>query len=125
MSKRKAEMLKDDFIKCETKRLQKIFENLPQDAAVFAEKLIENAAFMAVSLADLQKIINKKGYTEEYKNGENQSGTKRTPEVDIYNTMVKNFNTTMKQLIDMLPDSPAGCNSRNAALDYINGRSGP
>lgn len=125
MSKRKADMSKDDYIKCEIKRLKKIFENLTQDAASVAEKLIENAAFMAVSLNELQRLINEKGYTEEYQNGENQFGTKKSSEVDIYNTMIKNFNTTMKQLIDMLPDSPSGGNSRNAALDYINGRGGP
>ena len=122
MSKRKADMSKDDYIKCEIKRLKKIFSNLTQDAAEVAEKLIENAAFMAVSLNELQGLINLHGYTEEYQNGENQKGVKKSSEVDIYNTMIKNFNTTMKQLIDMLPDSPSGGNSRNAALDYITGR---
>lgn len=124
MGKRKVELTKDDFIKCEIKRLTKIFDNLPPDAAVFAVRLIENAAFMAVSLSDLQKTINEKGYVEEYRNGENQSGTKRASEVDIYNTMIKNFNTTMKQLIDMLPDSPSAGASKNAALEYISGRTG-
>lgn len=76
MSKSKASMTKDDYIKAEIKRLKKIFANLTQDASAVAEKLIENAAFMAVSLTDLQRIINEKGYTEEYQNGENQFGTK-------------------------------------------------
>ena len=125
MSKRKSEMSKEDYIKCEIKRLSKIFENLTQDAAAVAEKLIENAAFMAVTLNELQGIINVKGYIEEYQNGENQFGTKKSSEVDIYNTMIKNFNTTMKQLIDMLPDSPSGGNSKNAALEYINGHGRP
>ena len=120
MSKSKASMTKDDYIKAEIKRLKKIFANLTQDASAVAEKLIENAAFMAVSLTDLQRIINEKGYTEEY-----QFGTKKSSEVDIYNTMVKNFNATMKQLIDMLPESPSGSNSKNAALDYITRRAGP
>lgn len=118
----KKELSKDDYIKREIKRLKKIFANLTPDAASIAEKLIENAAFMAVSLTDLQNIINEKGYTEEYQNGENQFGTKKASEVDIYNTMIKNFNTTMKQLIDMLPDTQSGSNSKNAALDYITGR---
>lgn len=125
MSKRKSEMSKEDYIKCEIKRLKKIFENLTQDAAAVAEKLIENAAFMAVTLNELQGIINVKGYIEEYQNGENQFGTKKSSEVDIYNTMIKNFNTTMKQLIDMLPDSPSGGNSKNAALEYISGHGRP
>ena len=122
---KKKQMTKEDYIKVEIKRLKHIFADLPQNTASFAEKLIENAAFMAVSLSDLQMIINVKGYTEEYQNGENQSGVKKSSEVDIYNTMIKNFNTTMKQLIDMLPDSPSSGSSRNAALDYINGHGRP
>ena len=118
MSKRKADMTKDYYIKCEIKRLKKIFENLTQDASAVAE----NAAFMAVSLNELQALINEHGYTEEYQNGANQCGIKKSSEVEIYNTMIKNFNTTMKQLIDMLPDSTSGGSSRNAALDYISGR---
>ena len=117
MSKRMADMSKEDKIKREIKRLKKIFSNLTQDASDVAERLIENAAF----LAELQALINLHGYTEEYQNGESQKGVKKSSEVDIYNTMIKNFNVTMKQLIDMLPDSPSGGNSRNAALDYITG----
>ena len=125
MARKKVAMSKDDFIKCEIKRLSKLFDNLPPDAAAVAAKLIENAAFMAVSLSDLQKTINEKGYVEEYQNGEHQSGTKRASEVDIYNTMIKNFNTTMKQLIDLLPDSAAAGSNKNAALEYINGHGRP
>ena len=66
MSRRKADMTKDDYIRAETKRLRAIFVNLPQDSAAVAEKLIENAAFMAVSLRELQTAINEKGYVEEY-----------------------------------------------------------
>ena len=118
----KIDMSKNGNIKREIKRLTRIFSFLPKDSAAVSEKLIENAAFMAVSLNELQAIINEKGYTEEYHNGENQSGIKKSSEVDIYNTMIKNFNTTMKQLIDMLPDSQSNGSARNAALDYITGR---
>lgn len=118
----KPDKSKESNIKSEIKRLKKIFANLPQDAAAVAEKLIENAAFMAVSLRELQEIINDKGYTEEYQNGENQYGVKKSSEVDVYNTMIKNFNTTMKQLIDLLPDTPSGSSGGNAALDYITRR---
>lgn len=121
MSKRKADMTKDDFIRAEIKRLRAIFGNLPQDATAVAEKLIENAAFMAVSLRELQEAINKKGYIEEYQNGANQSGVKKSSEVEVYNTMIKNFNVTMKQLIDLLPDS-AGTGKNNPVLDYITRR---
>ena len=67
------------------------------------DRLIDNAAFMAVQLEDLQVTINRDGPVSEYQNGENQWGTKKSPEVEIYNTTVKNYTATLKLLCDMLP----------------------
>ena len=36
------------------------------------QPLIKTAAFLAVSLDELQEIINSEGYTVEYQNGANQ-----------------------------------------------------
>ena len=64
---------------------------------------MDEAAFMAASLYELRKIINEKGYTEEYQNGANQKGIKKCSEVEIYNTMIKNYSAIIKQLTDLLP----------------------
>ena len=58
---------------------------------------------MAVTLRELQNTLNTQGLTCEYQNGENQWGTKKSPEVEIYNTMVKNFISAMKAISDYLP----------------------
>ena len=58
---------------------------------------------MAASLYELRKIIDDKGYTEEYQNGANQKGVKKCSEVEIYNTMIKNYSSIVKQLTDLLP----------------------
>ncbi len=58
--------------------------------------------FMSITLADLQKKINEEGVVSEYQNGENQFGTKKSPEVEIYNIMIKNYMTAIKQLTDLL-----------------------
>ena len=103
--------------------MNKIFGLKGENAKGFQQELIQNAAFMAVSLRELQKIINENGYSDEYQNGRDQSGTKKTPEVDIYNTMIKNFNTTMKQLYEMMPDSGEKKNGGDdPLLSYISGR---
>lgn len=71
-------------------------------------------------MRELQRIINEQGFSSEYQNGENQFGTKKTPEVDVYNTMIKNFNTTMKQLYDILPEGSARNRGGGDELfDYI------
>ena len=52
---------------------------------------------------ELKKIINEKGYTEEYQNGQNQKGIKKCSEVEIYNTIIKNYMSCIRQLTDLLP----------------------
>lgn len=96
-------------------RLWGIFEEIDENKKVVAKKLIENAIFMEEELEKLQEIIRKKGYSEVYQNGANQSGTKPVAEVNVYNTMIKNYSGIIKQLDAMLP---AGEN--NDALDFIN-----
>lgn len=90
-------------ITAEIKRLNRIFTGMDAKAKKAVHSLIENAAFMAITLEDLQNHMNENGVVSEYQNGENQWGTKKSPEVEIYNTMVKNHMAVMKQLTDLLP----------------------
>lgn len=92
-----------DKIKQERARLDGIYANLPQDIKKTADKLINNAAFMAVTLDDLAETISKNGCIEEYHNGANQSGFKKSSEVDVYNTMVKNYKSIVDTLLGLLP----------------------
>lgn len=94
---------KNKQIKKEVKKLKDLYKDLEKDRKEFAESLIENAAFMIVSLDELAAEINVNGYTTEYKNGENQFGQKKSPAVETYNTMIKNYASIMKVLEDLLP----------------------
>ena len=67
------------------------------------ESLLRNAAFMAVSLEELQEIINAEGYVVEYQNGENQKGTKQSDAVKTHIAMTKNHAAIIKQLTDLVP----------------------
>lgn len=107
-------------IKKELSKLKKIFKDIEPNKEKIVEKLISNAAFMAASLEELQDIINEKGYTEEYHNGANQSGVKKCSEVEIYNTMIKNYSSIIKQLVDLLPNG-AGSGG-DELLDFISGK---
>jgi len=55
-----------------------------------------------------------------YQNGENQWGTKKSPEIEIYNAMIKNHAAIIKQLQDMLPKSDIAENDGFGA--FVNGR---
>lgn len=90
-------------VKKEILKLRKSFKNIPKNYMNVVCSLVETAAFTTVLLEDLQKTINTQGATQKYKNGENQWGVKKSPEVEIYNTTVKNHATIIKQLCDLIP----------------------
>lgn len=95
---------KNKRIKKETNRLKKLFTNLEENKKKIAEKLIENAAFMSITLEDLKKDIVKYGVKETYVNGKDQYGFKESIESKTYNTMIKNYMNIIKQLNDMAPE---------------------
>lgn len=94
---------KEKKIKKEINRLKKIFKDIPKEKKDVSISLINNLAFMTVTLEELQDHINLNGVTSIYQNGENQWGMKKSPEVEIYNTMVKNHSVVANKLIDLLP----------------------
>lgn len=95
---------KNKKIKKETQRLKKLFKDLPENKHKMAEKLIENASFMSITLDELKEDIKLYGVKEPYANGKDQYGFKESIESKTYNTMVKNYMSIIKQLNDMLPE---------------------
>ena len=95
---------KNKEIKKETNKLKKLFKELPNNKKKMAEKLIENASFMSITLDELKKDIKLYGVKETYVNGKDQFGFKESIESKTYNTMVKNYMNIMRQLNDMLPE---------------------
>ena len=112
---------KEKRISAEIKRLTRMFKKMHKDTKSVVKNLIVNAAFMTITLEDLQDSINRHGVTDKYQNGENQWGTKKSPEVEIYNTMVKNHTQIMKQLADLLPKQVP--EEKDDGFDgFVNGR---
>ena len=98
-------LTKEERIREEITKLSRTFGKIDARTKKAVQSLIENAAFMAVTLADLQEAMNQEdGLVCKYQNGENQWGTKKSPEVEIYNTMIKNHASVIKQLTDLLPE---------------------
>lgn len=95
---------KNQKIRKETNKLKKLFKELPNNKKKMAEKLIENASFMSITLDELKEDIKLYGVKETYVNGKDQFGFKESIESKTYNTMVKNYMNIMKQLNDMLPE---------------------
>ena len=90
-------------IQAELNRITKLFTNGDSHQRALLAPALENVAFMAVTLQDLQAEIIEKGATEIYTNGKNQSGVKVSAAAQAYNQLLKGYNTTVKILLGMLP----------------------
>jgi len=112
---------KDARIKKEIAKLNKQFAGLDKKTLDTVQSLVRNAAFMAITLDDLQETLNTEGLVSEYQNGENQWGTKKSPEAELYNTMIKNHMSIIKQLTDLLPKQERKEDDDDFD-DFVNGR---
>ena len=88
----------------EKERLVLIFQNIETNKGKTVEKLIDDAAFMAVTLDETRQIIARDGIIEQYQNGENQKGIKKSSAVEVYDKMVNTYSRVVKQLCDLLPE---------------------
>ena len=109
--KSKVEQLKDKFkneidkeknIKQEVNRIKKLYKEFPKDKIKALEGLINEAAFIKVSLEELRENLLANGFTEVFEQGEQRFNRER-PEVKIYTTFIQRYSNVMKQLIDLLP----------------------
>lgn len=94
---------KEERICSELKRISVFFEKIDGNQRAIIQPLLQNAAFMRVTLEDLQEVINSEGVTDEYKNGANQFGVKPSATLQAYNTLVKNYIAVIKTLSQLLP----------------------
>jgi|SRR5699024_1731056 len=95
-------MSKDKRIDKEKNRLDNIFSVLDEDRRNTAEGLIEEVAFMRVTLEDLKKSINRDGTKEEMPQG-NYSIKRTNPDLQSYNTMIQRYTASYKELFSILP----------------------
>lgn len=103
----------------EKARLLEIFKDLELNKLNTCHALIDRAAFITISLQDLEEMLNETGWVEPYQNGENQSGMKKSAAADVHISLTKNLNAIVKQLLDLVP--PAQKASRLDALMHQEG----
>lgn len=97
---------KERAIKKEIKRLNDIFKDLEENKKSAVEGLIQEAAFMRATLAELKKDINKNGPIDEMEQGD-YSILRASPAVTTYNAMIQRYTTVMKEILSLFPkDAP-------------------
>ena len=92
----------NNLIQEEKERLNKIYKNLPDKKYKTALKLIDNVAFMAVTLDKLMEEIKKTDFVVKTKNA-SQEFLKESPALTSYNKMYSNFLKGIQQLNSLLP----------------------
>lgn len=96
-------LTKEEQITAEVERINELFKGADANKMAMAKPLIENAAFMRVTLAEMQEIINRDGVIDHYTNGQHQGGAKASAAVQGYNSLVKNYTTVIKTLMSLVP----------------------
>lgn len=94
---------KEKMIKKEITELKRFFKEIENDKKPFANRLIEQCSFMSVTLRELQETLNADGAIELFVNGK-QKMLREHPATKTYNAMIKNYNSVIKQLLEMLPE---------------------
>ena len=102
-SSKKTDVSKNKRIEEELNRISIFFEELDENKKAIVSPLLQNAAFMKITLEDLQEKINEEGVVDIYQNGANQYGTKQSATLQSYNSLIKNYASVMKTLEVMLP----------------------
>lgn len=101
--KTKIQKAKEAKISAEIERLMGIFSDLDENKLNTLRPIITNAAFCTVSLEELEKELVVKGFSEEYQNGENQKGRKKTVEADLHLSYSKTLQADIKILVESVP----------------------
>ena len=94
---------KEQRIKREANKLKKIFAELPKNRYAITLPLIEEAAFLKITLAETRARLLEDGTTDDYQNGANQHGTKVAAELQAYNALTKSYCMIFDRLEKIAP----------------------
>ena len=88
-------------IKKEVTKLRKFIKDLETEEQNMTMYLINELAFMKVTLEDLKEEVNENGVIDIMPQGE-YSIKRENPALKTYNTMIQRYNSTLKQLDDFI-----------------------
>ncbi|MDB0438429.1 hypothetical protein C4R89_02615 [Clostridioides difficile] len=93
---------KEKKIKQEVSRLKKNYKDLEKEKVKILDGLVNEAAFLKISLEETREILTREGLTEIFKQGKQEFERERL-QVKIYLNFMKLYSSVMKQLIDIIP----------------------
>lgn len=106
----------------EVRRLKRLFSKIDENKKKLAFATIEDVAFLTITMQDLRESIIRDGTTVEYKNGENQYGTKQSPDAQLYLQMSQKQTQAMKILVECLPKTEKPMQENDGFDDFLRER---
>ena len=82
--------------------INEVYQKVGAATQKMAKPLLEEAKFQKSELRKLRKIIKEQGWTASYWNGHSQRGTIESAEAKTYHKLIKDFNSTIKNLHSIL-----------------------
>lgn len=113
---------KADAIKKEVMRLRRICSKVDRKRKAAVEGLIQRAAFMRVSLTQLEEDLLENGFTELFSQGDQDPYERRRPTADFYNSMNTSYQKIVKQITDLLPKEDPKPGKGDGFDSFVNGR---
>lgn len=89
-------------MKKDLKMLEKTFESMNNDRGKLGLNLLNEATFLSDTLEKLKKIIKKEELVEDMSQG-TYSIRRANPALSSYNTSIKNYQSLIKQINELLP----------------------
>lgn len=99
---------REAMTKKEYKRLAKCFSSLDEGKREVFDKLLNEAAFLGVTLGELRQTISREGVTDTYRNSATQYGSKPSAAIQTYDKLLNTYNKVIGQLRKELPEEEAG-----------------
>lgn len=114
--------VKEAEIKKEESRLRRTYSKIGKKRKATIEGLIQRAAFMRISLAELEADLNENGFTEWFSQGDQSPYLRKRPTAEVYSSMNTGYQKIIKQLTDLLPEEKTGTQEDDGFDGFINGR---
>lgn len=105
----------------DSKVLRKAISEKSEQVQTEANSLLDKIIFMEAELEKLQAEIQEKGWIEEYKNGANQYGMKKSASADVYNTLIKNYLSALDKLNNLLVSASKAEKATDPLLKALGG----
>lgn len=120
MSKKRT-ISKDALVNREINRLTNLFKDIERNKRLTAKGLIEEAAFMRITLKELKREIDKNGPIDEMSQGD-YSILREHPALKSYNTMVQRYTNIVDKLTNLHPKEVKVVEEDDGFANFINSR---